>query len=72
MKSIYKKLVDPARNPVHRQALKAQIAYHGIPCKKRQLQYKLREHINGGQIYKYMFVKKEISSKNKDNRVAYS
>ena len=37
MKSIYKKLVDPARNPVHRQALKAQIAYHGIPCKKRQL-----------------------------------
>jgi hypothetical protein len=70
-KSICKKLVDPARNPVRDQALEAQITYHEIPCKKRQLQYKLKEHTNGGRIYKCAFVKKEISSKNKDDRVAY-
>ena len=32
---------------------------------------KLREHTNGGQIYKAAFVKKEISKKNKDERVSY-
>ncbi len=32
---------------------------------------KLREHTNGGRIYKAAFVKKEISEKNKDERVSY-
>ena len=31
----------------------------------------MKEHINSSQIYKYTFVKKEISSKNKDERVEY-
>jgi hypothetical protein len=31
----------------------------------------LREHTNGGRIYKAAFIKKEISSKNKDERAAY-
>jgi predicted transcriptional regulator len=71
-KAICQKLVDPARNPVQNQLYKAQIAYHQIPCKKRQLQRKLKEHTNSGQIYKYAFIKKTISYKNKDERVAYS
>ncbi len=32
---------------------------------------KLKEHTNGGQIYKCAFVKKEILDKNKKERVAY-
>ena len=70
-KAICQKLVDPARNPVRNQPYEAQIAYHQIPYKKRQLQRKLKEHTNGGQIYKCTFVKKTISYKNKDKRVAY-
>ena len=64
-------LVSPSRNPVRNQPYDAQIAYHNIPVKRRQLQRKLREHINGGQIYKAAFVKKEILAKNKEERVAY-
>ncbi|KAE9366382.1 hypothetical protein N431DRAFT_438767, partial [Stipitochalara longipes BDJ] len=70
-KSLCKKLVDPARNPVRNRPYEQQIAFHNIPCKKRQLQNKLKEHTNGGQIYKCAFVKKEISAKNKDERVSY-
>jgi hypothetical protein len=36
------------------------------------LQRKLKEHTNGGQKYKCVFIKKIISDKNKDERVAYS
>ena len=61
-----KKLVDPARNPVRNQPYEAQITYYKIPYKKQQLQRKLKEYTNGGQIYKYVFMKKEISGKNKD------
>jgi hypothetical protein len=32
----------------------------------------LNEYTNGGQIYKYAFIKKIISYKNKDERVTYS
>ncbi|KUJ23971.1 uncharacterized protein LY89DRAFT_744561 [Mollisia scopiformis] len=71
-KAMCKKLVDPARNPVRNQPYEAQIAYHKIPCKKRHLQHKLKEYTNGGQFYKCAFVKKEISARNKDERVAYA
>jgi len=70
-KSMCKMLVDPARNPVRNQPYDAQIAYHKIPVKRRQLRNKLAEHTNGGRIYKCAFIKKTISAKNKDERVAY-
>ncbi|PQE05359.1 Transposable element Tc3 transposase protein [Rutstroemia sp. NJR-2017a BBW] len=43
-KSICKMLVSPSKNPVRKQPLEAQIAYHKIPVQKRQLQRKLKEH----------------------------
>ncbi|PQE31110.1 phosphoribosylformylglycinamidine cyclo-ligase protein [Rutstroemia sp. NJR-2017a WRK4] len=43
-KSICKILVSPSKNPVRKQPLEAQIAYHKIPVQKRQLQRKLKEH----------------------------
>ncbi|KUJ14223.1 uncharacterized protein LY89DRAFT_720584 [Mollisia scopiformis] len=49
-KAMCKKLVDPARNPVRNQPYEAQIAYHKIPCKKRQLQRKLKEYTNSTHI----------------------
>jgi hypothetical protein len=64
-------LVSLSRNPVRTQPFDTQIAYHKIPVQRRQLMKKLREHTNGGQIYKAAFVKKEISEKNKDERVSY-
>jgi hypothetical protein len=70
-KSICKMLVSPSRNPIRNQPYEAQIAYHNIPVKKRQLQYKLREHTNSGRVYKAVFVKKEISAKNKEERESY-
>ena len=71
-KSMYKMLVDLARNPVRDQLYEAQIQYHGIPIQKRQLQRKLKEHTNSGQRYKCVFVKKRISDKNKAERVMYA
>jgi transposase len=65
-KSMCQMLVDPERNPVRDQLYEAQIEFHGIPVKKRQLQRKLKEHTNGGQRYKCAFVKKTISDKNKN------
>lgn len=62
-------LVNPAKNPVRDQLLEAQIEYHGIDVKKHQLQRKLKKHTNGGQRYKCAFVKKEISDKNREERV---
>jgi hypothetical protein len=70
-KSICKMLVDPARNPVRNQLYDAQIGFHNIPVQRRQLRHKLVEHTNGGQIYKCAFIKKIISEKNQDERVAY-
>lgn len=63
-KSICQMLVDPARNPIRDQLYKAQIEYHGIPCKLRQLQLKLKGHTKGGRWYKMTFVKKTISKAN--------
>ena len=70
-KSMCKILVDPAQNPVRNQPYDAQIGFHDIPVQRRQLRRKLAEHTNGGRIYKCAFVKKTISAKNKDERVAY-
>jgi hypothetical protein len=36
------------------------------------LQKKLKDYTNNSQQYKYIFVKKKISNKNKDKRVVYS
>lgn len=70
-KKVCKMLVSPSQNPVRNQPFDAQIEFHNIPVKRRQFQKKLKEHTNGGQIYKDAFVKKEISGKNRDERVAY-
>jgi hypothetical protein len=64
-------LVDPAQNPVRDQLYEAQIEYHSLPVKKRQLQRKLKEHTNGGQRYKCAFVKKVVSDKNRKERAEY-
>jgi hypothetical protein len=42
-----------------------------LPVKKRQLQKKLKEHTNQGGRYLCAFIKKEISAKNREERVAY-
>jgi hypothetical protein len=70
-KSMCTMLVDPSRNPVRRQPYDAQIAYPNIPCKKRQLQAKLKEHTKKGQRYKCAFVKKVVSGKNEREGEAY-
>ena len=70
-KSMCKKLVDPKHNPVRFARLEAQIQYHNLPVGRRQLTRKLKEHTNGGQIYKCAFVKKEISAKNEGERQVY-
>ncbi|PMD18510.1 hypothetical protein NA56DRAFT_245081 [Hyaloscypha hepaticicola] len=70
-KKVCKMLVSPSQNPVRNQPFDAQIEFHNIPVKRRQFQKKLKENTNGGQIYKAAFVKKEISGKNRDERVAY-
>jgi hypothetical protein len=64
-------LVSPSRNPVRKQPYEAQIAFHNLPIKKRQLQRKLKEHTNGGQRYKCACIKKVISQKNREERSNY-
>ena len=70
-KSMCKMLCSPSRNPVRKQPYEAQIAYHKLPVKTRQLQNKLREYTKGGARYKCAFVKKVISDKNKEEREKY-
>ncbi len=64
-------LCSPSRNLVRKQPYEAQIEYHKLPVKKRQLQNIIKRHTNGGGRYVYAFVKKEISQKNKTERVTY-
>jgi len=64
-------LVSPSRNPVRDQLYEAQIEYHNLPVKRRQLQKKLKEHTKGGQRYKQAYVRKEISAKNRTLRTKY-
>ena len=70
-KATCKMLVSPSRNPVRKQPLDAQIAFHNLPIKTRQLQRKLKEHTKGGGKYLYAFVKKEISKENRGERAQY-
>ncbi|KAL5322950.1 hypothetical protein ACEPPN_007475 [Leptodophora sp. 'Broadleaf-Isolate-01'] len=63
-------LVDPTRNPVRDQHYDAQIEYHNLPVKQRQLQRKLKEHVKARR-FKMAFVKKQVSEKNKEERVTY-
>ncbi|KAH7317614.1 hypothetical protein BKA65DRAFT_514824 [Rhexocercosporidium sp. MPI-PUGE-AT-0058] len=58
-------LVNLKQNPVRNQLYEAQIEYHYLPIKKRQLQRKLCEHINGGRRYKMAFIKKKVLDKNR-------
>jgi hypothetical protein len=64
-------LCSPSRNPVRKQPYEAQIEYHNLPVKKRQLQNMMKRHTNGGGRYVCAFVKKEISQKNKVKRATY-
>jgi len=57
-KSTCKMLVSPSRNPVQKQPLGAQIAFH-------------KEHTKGSGRYLCAFVKKKISTKNREGRTIY-
>lgn len=70
-KAMCKMLVSPSQNPVRKQPLDTQIAFHGIQVKTRQLQRKLKEHTKGGGRYLCAFVKKTFSKKNRKNRTLY-
>jgi hypothetical protein len=70
-KSIYKILVSPSKNPICKQSLEAQIAYHKIPVQKCQLQRKLKEHTKKGIRYLCAFIKKVITAKNHKDRTVY-
>jgi hypothetical protein len=61
---MYKLLISPSRNPVQKQPYKAQIIYHKIPVKRRQLQQKLKEHTKGSRRYLCAFIKKVILKQN--------
>jgi hypothetical protein len=63
-------LVDPTRNPVRDQHYDAQIEYHNLPVKQRQLQRKLKELVNARR-FKMAFVEKEVSEKNREERVTF-
>jgi hypothetical protein len=64
-------LVSPSKNPVRDQLYEAQIKYHKLPVKRRQLQKKLKEHTKKGQRYKQAYIEKEISAKNRALRTKY-
>jgi len=70
-KNICKMLCSPSRNPVRIQQFEAQIEYHNLPVGKRQLQRELKEYTKKGERYKYGFVKKVISAKNRGERGTY-
>ena len=69
-KSMCKAIVSPS-NPVREHPYEAQIAYFGIPVKKRQLQTMMKRHTRGGGRYLMAFIKKVISSANRAQRVEY-
>jgi hypothetical protein len=59
-------LILPSRNPVRDQLYEAQIEYHKLPIKARQLKTRLKQATKGGRRFKMAYVKKEISRPNKD------
>ncbi|KAM3086629.1 hypothetical protein ACMFMG_000755 [Clarireedia jacksonii] len=68
----FKALVDPAQNPVRDQRYEAQIAFHDLYLKLRQLRNNLEKYTNKGQRYKQVYMQKEISQPNRIKRVDYS
>jgi hypothetical protein len=54
------------------QLYEAQIEYHKLLVKARQLKTRLKQVMKGGWWFKMAYVKKIISSKNKDLRVGCS
>ena len=70
-KTICKMLVDPKQNPIRDQLYEAQLTFHDLPVQKRQLQRKLKEYTHNARRYKMAFVNKQVSAKNKEERVAY-
>ena len=70
-KSTCKMLVLPTRNPVRKQPLDAQLAYHNIPVSTRQMERLLKKHTNKGGRYLCAFIKKIISKKNREERRVY-
>jgi hypothetical protein len=66
-----KMLVSPSRNPVRDQLYEAQIEYHKLPIRARQLKTRLKQTTKNGRRFKMAYVKKEISGPNKDLRVKY-
>lgn len=70
-KSTCKMLVSPSRNPVRKHPLETQIAFHDLPVKKRQLQTMIKRNTKGGGRYLCAFVKKVISTKNREQRATY-
>lgn len=69
--STFKMLVSPSQNPVRDQLYEAQIEYHKLDVHPRTIQRGLKKHTNGGQRYKQAYIQKQISPKNKQQRVQY-
>jgi hypothetical protein len=67
----YKRLASPDFNPVRDQAYEAQIEYHHLHIKPRQLGLNLRRYTKEARRYKQAYVKKRISPPNKQKRVQY-
>ena len=64
-------LLDEDQNPVRNQIWEAQIEYHKLPVKRRQLQSKIKEHAPGAQRFKQAYIGKELSNKNLGLRQEY-
>ncbi|XTI86240.1 hypothetical protein V2W45_1519188 [Cenococcum geophilum] len=50
---------------------KAQIEYHHLPLKRRQLRRKLFQHTKNAKRFHQAYIKKRMSKKNKEKRVEY-
>ena len=70
-KSTCKILVSLSWNPVQKQPLDTQIAFHNIPVQTRQLQRLLKRYTKGGGQYLCAFIKKTISTKNLQEQTIY-
>jgi hypothetical protein len=64
-------LVSPTRNPVRDQLDEAQIKYHKLDIKPRQLQRRLKACTNKGQRYKQAYIQKILTKANKKKRLEY-
>jgi len=71
-KQIYKDLINSKKNYLRFEAYEVIIEEFQLPVQKRQLVRKLKEYTRGSRRYRYMFIKKQISSANRDQREDYS